>query len=316
MDYILGVDGGGTKTSVQISDLEGRKLSESVSKSCNYKSVGVEKAIENLNQAVFSAIEKVKGLQGTRFVFKGACFGLAGNDSEEDEKVFRKIIFNSKLKDYLDPQRTFMYNDTVIGLAAGSDSRNKIILICGTGSNCYGVNEEGREAKANGWDYILADEGSGYEIGLKALKAVMRAYDGRDDLTLLSRTILEDLGLENIRDLIRWTYSKPFSKDRIAALAKTVCRTAEMGDQISIKILDEEASEAVISVEAVARKLNLIDKKFELVFVGNVFKCEKYFKGVLMQKLKKKFPQIVFMPLMKNPVDGAIKLAIEKLRED
>lgn len=315
MNYVLGVDGGGTKTRVQISDLRGRKLAESISKSCNYKSVGIENAIENLNQAVFDAIRKVKNLKDAKFVFKSACFGLAGNDSEEDTEIFSKIIFNPKLKDYLNPQKTFIYNDTVIGLAAGSSSKNKIILICGTGSNCYGINEKGQEAKANGWDYILADEGSGYEIGLRALKALMRAYDGRGNATLLSQTVFEDLGLGSIQDLIKWTYSKPFSKDRVAAIAKTVCRTAEMGDKISIKILEEEAYEALVSVEAVAKKLNLVDKKFDLVFVGNVFKCQKYFKDVLMQRLKEKFPRIVFMPLTANPVEGAIKLAIENLRK-
>lgn len=38
------------------------------------------------------------------------------------------------------------------------------MIICGTGSNCVGINEEGKEAQANGWDYILGDEGSGIKL--------------------------------------------------------------------------------------------------------------------------------------------------------
>jgi N-acetylglucosamine kinase-like BadF-type ATPase len=141
----------------------------------------------------------------------------------------------------------------------------------------------------------------------------MKAYDGRGENTLLFKTILEDLNIKNVSELIRWAYIDSFSKDKIAAIAKTVCRTAEMGDRISIKILEEEAMEAVNSVTVVANKLNIADKKFDLVFVGNLFKCEKYFKSVLMKKLKSKFTQINFMPLTEKPVEGAIKLALGNL---
>ena len=311
MDYILGVDGGGTRTIVQVADLSGEVVAESESGSSNYKSVGIKIAKENINKAVFKVIDLLNNSK--EFTFKNACFGLSGNDSCEDRDIYHKIIFDSKIKDYLNPASTIICNDTRIGLAAGSNSKNGIMIICGTGSNCYGINEEGKEAKVNGWDYILGDEGSGYAVGIKALRALMKAYDGRGESTLLFKTILEDLNIKNVSELIRWAYIDSFSKDKIAAIAKTVCRTAEMGDRISIKILEEEATEAVNSVTVVANKLNMADKKFDLVFVGNLFKCEKYFKSVLMKKLKSKFTQINFMPLTEKPVEGAIKLALRNL---
>jgi N-acetylglucosamine kinase-like BadF-type ATPase len=55
--------------------------------------------------------------------------------------------------------------------------------------------------------------------------------------------------------LTKWAYDSPLSKDKIGSLAKTVRRTAEMRDRVSIKILEEEAQEAVISVTAVAKRL-------------------------------------------------------------
>jgi len=310
LDYVLGVDGGGTKTIVQVADLSGKVVAESESGSSNYKSVGIKIAKENINKAIFKAIDMLNNLK--EFTFKDACFGLAGNDSNEDTKIYKEIIFNDVIEKYLDRNKIIICNDTRIGLAAGSDSKNGVMIICGTGSNCYGINEQGREAKVNGWDYILGDEGSGYEIGIKALRALMRAYDGRGESTLLSKTVLEDLNIKNISELIKWAYSDYFLKDRVAAIAKTVCKTAEMGDKISKKILKEEADEAIISVKTVVDKLGLADKEFDLVFVGNVFKCEKYFKSVLMKKLKSKFTKINFKSLTKKPVEGAIKLALRK----
>ncbi len=312
MNYILGVDGGGTKTVVRIVTVSGRKIAGAVSKSSSYKSVGIGEAIENLNDGVFNSIKKIKSLKDIYFI--SSCLGFAGNNTEEDKKIYTGIVFNNKLAGYLDRQKTVIYNDTTIGLEAGSNKKNKIIIIAGAGSNCLGVNEYGKKVKASGWDYILADEGSGYQIGLKALKAVMKAYDGRGEKTLLSRIILEELNLKDILDLNKWVYGRPFSKERISALAKAVCMTAQMGDKISIDILSKEAEEAVISVTAVANKLGFKNKDFDLVFVGGLFKCEKYFKNPVISRLKIDFPGINFLPLLTDPVEGAIKIAIERLK--
>ena len=313
MEYILGVDGGGSKTTVQIADVGGRVISQGFYGSSSYKSVGINRAIENLNIAVFDAIKNLKTSENVYFI--SSCFGFAGNDAEEDSKTYKEIVFNKKLGGYLDSKRTVICNDTRIGLESGSENKNKIIIIAGTGSNCFGINEDGEQIGASGWDFILADEGSGYEVGLKALKAVMRAYDERGEKTLLSKTILEELKLKEILDLTKWAYDGPFSKVKIGALAKTVCKTTEMGDKVSINILAEEAEEAVVSVTTVANKLGFKDKDFDLIFVGGLFKCEKYFKNILIHRLREKFPHINFKPLIGNPVKGAIKLAVERLKD-
>jgi N-acetylglucosamine kinase-like BadF-type ATPase len=187
------------------------------------------------------------------------------------------------------------------------------MVISGTGANCFGINEDGREAKANGWDYILGDEGSGYTIGLKALKAIVRAYDGRGQHTLLTDMVLDYLKLRDISELVSWVYDKPFFKEKIAELSEIVCSAAKMGDILSIEILREEAGEAASTVMVVVNKLNLADKDFDLVLVGGVFKCEKYFKNLFFKILKNKFQRINFKSLTEKPVEGAIKLALESL---
>jgi N-acetylglucosamine kinase-like BadF-type ATPase len=313
MNYILGVDGGGSKTTVQIADTSGKVISQAVSGSSSYKSVGINRAIGNLNTAVFDAVKKLKVTRDIYFI--SSCFGFAGNDAGEDSKTYRKIVFNDKLNSYLNPKGTIICNDTRIGLESGSESKNKIIIIAGAGSNCFGINEDGKQAGASGWDFILADEGSGYSVGLKALKAIVKAYDGRGEKTLLSKTILEELNLNEIPDLIKWAYGGLFPKDKISALAETVSNTAKMGDKVSIDILAEEAEEAVISVTTVANKLGFKDKDFDLVLVGGLFKCEEYFKNILINRLRENFPKIKSMPLVGNPAGGAVKMAIERLKD-
>jgi len=312
MKYILGVDGGGSKTTVQISDIEGKKLSRVVCGASSYKSVGREKAVENLDRGVLKAISNLKDQKDVHFI--SSCFGFAGNDVSEDQRVYGAIVFNEKISGYLDHEKTIICNDTRIGLEAGSESKNRIVIIAGTGSNCLGVNEEGKTAGASGWDYILADEGSGYGVGHKALKAVVRSYDGRGEKTILTRLILDKLRLEKVLDLTGWVYDAPFSKIKISALAKTVCSAALMGDRVSMEILEEEAKEASISVITVAKKLGLSDRKFDLVFIGGLFKCKEYFKNILINDLKKELSKVNFIPGLINPVEGAIKLAIKNLK--
>ena len=308
MDYVLGVDGGAFKTLVRIADLSGKSIIETRAGSSNYKSIGPELAKDNINKAILEAIDKLNNSKN--LTFRSACFGMAGNNTIKDKNNFKNIIFNNEIKCYFNPSKTFIYNDTRIGLAAGTNSKNGIIIICGAGSNCFGINEYGKEAKANGWDYILSDEGSGYEIGRKALRAVMKAYDGRGDATLLTRAILDELELKNIPEFIEWAYDTGNRKDKIAALARVVCDAAENSDAVSIRILEEEVNEVMASIKVVAKKLDLSDKNFDLVFVGSLFKCEKYFKNILIKKLRENFPKINFLPLIKKPVEGAVKLAI------
>lgn len=312
MDLILGIDGGGTRTKALITNTSGKLLAEGSSGSGSYISVGTSQAIKNLNTSIFDAIKAIRSPEKVYFI--SSCFGFAGCNTPDDKKIYRKIVNNSKLKSHLDPGKCLIYNDTRIGLEAGSDNKNKIIIIAGTGSNCLGINENGEEAKTNGWDYILADEGSGYGVSIKALKAITRAFDGRGPKTNLSRSILKGLGLKDEQYLPKWAYGQPFSKERIGSIAKIVCKTAASGDNTSKIILEEEAEEAVLSIKTVARKLDMENKNFDLVMVGSLFKCKKYFKDIVISLLEEKFDKIVFRELVENPVKGAVKLAIDNLQ--
>jgi len=148
---------------------------------------------------------------------------------------------------------------------------------------------------------------------VKALRAVMRAYDGRGEGTMLTGAILGELGLENETGIVSWIYGEPFSKERVGRFARIVCKCAYEGDDISRKILCGEAMESVLSVVTVAEKLKLSKRKFDLVLVGGLFKCEKYFKDIVIAELKGRFAGISLKPLVANPVEGAVKLAIDNL---
>ncbi len=316
MALILGLDGGASKTSVMVLDTDTDNIFESVSGSSNYISVGIEVAKKNIVKSVLDIIEKIKKSKCTKKVFfESSCLGLSGCDLESDINIYNKIIFNNELNNFFDPNKTIICNDSKIGLAAGSSNKNRIMLICGTGSNCYGINESGEEARSNGWDYILGDEGSAYSISIKALKAIMRAFDGRGEETSLSKNVLKYLGFSSELELVNWVYKNTISKNEIAAIASIVCNTADTGDQISLKILEEECGEAILTVTTLINKLKLKNSNFDLVLVGSVFNCKKYFKDLFVNQINKRFSRVNIKNLVKKPAKGAIKLALENLNK-
>lgn len=313
MKLILGVDGGGSKTLAKVKELATQKSAEFESGSSDYKSVGIQKAKNNINVAVLNAIKKLNlslNIEGVKI--DSSCFGLSGYDCSSDYNIYRRIVFNKELKKILLVKKTFICNDTRIGLIVGSNNKNSVIIVCGTGSTCFGMNEDREEARVNGWDYILGDQGSGYIIGLKSLQALMKFYDGRDKATKLKDTIFEQLNINDISSLVNWVYN-PFLKEKISSLAIAVEKTAELGDKVSIDILKFEALEALKSIKTVVNRLKIGQKYFDCILAGSIFNCEKFFKSIIVKKLFECYPNINIKHLDKKPVEGALIIAKQNL---
>merc|ERR1711964_171025 len=104
-------------------------------------------------------------------------------------------------------------------------TREGVIAISGTGSIVYGRNHGGKAARAGGWGHLLGDEGSGYDIGLQGLRAVVRMADGRQPSTLLIPEILTQISLTSPNQLVKWI--SKVDKSQIAQLANSVFQAAQ-----------------------------------------------------------------------------------------
>ncbi|MEI2688741.1 MAG: BadF/BadG/BcrA/BcrD ATPase family protein [Anaerolineae bacterium] len=247
--FLMGIDGGGTKTLALLADESGRVLGKGVASASNFQVIG-HQAAQTAIQTAMDAAWRDAGLAPQ--LLDGLCLGLAGVDRPVERALFQQWAVQTE------PQaQIVMVHDAVLVLAAGTPEGWGLALICGTGSIVHGCSPSGQLPRADGWGHLLGDEGSGYAIGLTALRAAMRAYDGRGPATALSAALLERWGLATTTDLVPRVYRELAGKHEIAALAATVEAVAAQGDVLARNILVTAGHELALAAQAVIGQLQL-----------------------------------------------------------
>ncbi len=197
--------------------------------------------------------------------------------------------------------------ETALMAAPGSASVCRVLLLSGTGSCCYGRTPTGESVKVGGWGHILGDKGSGFEIGLRALKAVVYYFDRDGVWPTLGERILRALLLNEPDDLIAWIQTAP--KNRIAALATEVFAGAAQSDRISRDILKGAAHSLARDAADCARRLVAAREPVEFVFSGSVLQKQPGFASQVRQLIKGLWKNSRFSPSNRESAWGAVELA-------
>jgi N-acetylglucosamine kinase-like BadF-type ATPase len=306
MVYVLGIDGGGTKTIALAADFRGNVLGWGTSGASNYQTVGLDRAIAALKKASEAAMA-VAGIDRS----KVACFGLAGVGRESDRDLLLPAIRELGLA-----ERIILEHDAAIALAGATACQPGVVVLAGTGAMAFGMNSSGETRRAGGWGNVLADEGSAYYIGRRALAAACRAYDGRGQETALVSKLMEHFGLDNFTDIVRKIYREEASPQKIASLAPLVSQSAEAGDRIAAEILKDAAEELALAARAVIKGLNMEDEEFQVAASGSVFKAGELLLTPFAEFLKSTAPRAEVIPPRFEPAMGAVFLALQAAEAD
>lgn len=305
MDYVLGVDGGGTKTACVISDTGGRLLGAGIGGSSNYLTVGEEEAKRSIQVAVQKAIEKSSvGIPR----FKVACLGMAGAGRPSGVKVIRRMVESLGLAD-----KVVIDADAAIALAGATACNPGVVVISGTGSIAFGINKDGERGRVGGWGYLLGDEGSGYDIGRKGLTAALRAYDGRGEETVLLRRLMGCLKVSNVDELVDHVYSGGVKIGEVSSLTPLIVEAAREGDLVSKKILGDAVEELSSAAIVLIRKLNMAGEGFELALMGGISMVRDLIASPVEKKIKKFAPHCKVITPKFKPAVGAALMALKQI---
>lgn len=306
--YVIGVDGGGTKTVALFANLNGKILGRGETGVANPKRVGIEKSAETLYKAVRLAIENSKVKEPK---ISSIYLAVAGAKAEETSRALIEALKRKRITGYC--SNIVVEGDLKAAFRAGTDETEGILLIAGTGSIAY-CWFKGKEERVGGWGYLMGDEGGGYWIGKKILQAVSRAADGRGSATLLTNLVFEKLKVSDIGELVTKVYGQDF---RVEELAPLVERATQKGDKVAREILLEVAEELSLATTTLVKRLGLERREFPVVLSGSVFNIkERIFTEILKQRILSVATQAKFIRPKAEPVIGAVKLAIESLKEE
>ncbi len=305
MRYVLGIDGGATKTLACLADENGRFVGVGRSGPSNYHWVGEAAARQEIAAAARRAFDQA-GL--TPRPVAVAWLGLAGLDVPDDYEIMRPVIESLNLA-----EQFFMDNDMVIALAGALAGAPGAVINSGTGAIAMGHDREGRRCRADGWGHLLGDEGSGYDIGRRAMVAAMRAHDGRGPRTSLTSRLIARLGLKDINGLVKKVYAEGVLPDHIAALAPLVTEAADQEqDEVARRILERAGRDLANTVLSVLKRLDLIETEAYVATVGGVLKRSRPVGEAFAEALRTAAPQAKIIAPLFQPLTGAVFLALSE----
>jgi N-acetylglucosamine kinase-like BadF-type ATPase len=285
-----------------ITNGEHQMLGEGIAGPSNPLRVGVNSAAAAVREAFDKACDAAR-VQRAEIV--AAEIGLAGVRRAD----VRISVYNALR--VLGISELEVVTDADIALFGATNGEPGLVIIAGTGSICCGRSARGKRVCAGGWGPLAGDEGSGSWIARQALQAVARASDGRGPTTLLVQAACAYFNVPQPEDLSMAIYAPSMTNDRIAGFGKQVVEAAQGGDAVALAIIFRAGRELGTAAAAVIRGLRMEREKFQVAYVGGVFKAGELLLKPLRQEITRLASKAYLAPPLLSPVVAAARMAHE-----
>lgn len=286
--YLLGIDGGGTKTDFLLTDLNGNEIKRIILGPSNPVSMGIDVTKKCLEQGIKQICSDMDKREIS--LFAGIAGGISGNNREIINKFLSSFGFG-KFRNA---------SDTDNALEITLSGENGVAVIIGTGIVAF-CEVDRKRHRIGGWGYLIDKGGSGFHLGADALNSALQFIDGRGGSKMILEMIEEKLR-KPLPDSISEIYQggNPY----IASFASVVFDVYEKGDKEAEKILDRNACEISKIIETGYDLLK--GKKGKIVLCGGLCRRQDILKPFLTNHLRK---EIQFEFSETDMVDGAVSLA-------
>ena len=294
--YVVGIDGGGTKTRVAVCASDGTLLRQETFGAFNLSAIGED--------GFRFRVEEILALCGDVSACGAICVGGAGVSGAAMAEILRAELsargFTGKL---------LLCGDHEIALA-GAMQTPGCVLIAGTGSICCGKNAAGETFRSGGGGHIIDDPGSGYALGRDALAAALQTEDGRLSENALHAAVMDAVGGGNFRSILDFVYFSHRDKGDIAALAPLVLQCAERGDAVSLNILHRGAAGLARLVPAVMGRLGL-ENGSPCALAGGLLAEDNVYRRAVCEELA---PSCCPTAPEHDALYGAVQLALDAIK--
>ncbi|MDF2986819.1 MAG: hypothetical protein K0R50_2329 [Eubacterium sp.] len=310
--YVLGVDGGGTKTQCALYDIEGKQVDFINWGPTNHEVLkGGFLAVKSEMTVMVNYLLKRNGIQLNQIV--KSVFGMAGVDTKSQHAEVSKIIKDLGFENFE------LYNDAYLGIKAGSKNGWGIGVVHGTGVCVAGIDHLGNTLQIGGQGMLTGDFGGGTYLGGKFIQSIYNYYFRCGEYTYMLELLPDELKVSSKHDFID-NATKKIDEGliKVAELNRLVFEAANREDAAAINILKELGESLAQSINGCIRGMDFEESvSLQIVLSGSI--NTKANNTTIIDTIKERVASgnrdrtIEFIILDKIPAMGAVIWALESI---
>ena len=228
MNWVLGIDGGGSKTLLALANLQGEVLGPFAAEGINPFDNPAWK--ENLEALLHRCPRPLSEVTYAALGMPG--YGEVPAVSAEQDQLAQQLV----------PIQHSLLNDVQVAFVGALAGQSGVLVLSGTGSMAWAGSGD-KQLRVGGWGEGFGDEGSAFWIGRQALGDLSKALDGRIQNSAFAEGMLQAIGVRDGAELLAWFYGLEHPRSQVARLAKTVDELAEAGNPVAVNLLRYAAVE-------------------------------------------------------------------------
>ena len=305
MEYIIGIDQGGTKTHAALAKSDGTILGIDCSPGGEHHVVGFNVQSQYLLDSIENLINKFNVSYGQIAAIAG---GLTGIDFPGEKELFENYIIEKLGVE----NKVRFENDVIATMKGGNLNSFGAAICCGTAANCAVIAPDGRQFI---YGFLLEEElmGAG-AIRRAALTAIRRAETGRIPHTLLTESILEKSGHKTVLEFLQALAERKIQKSVLADIPIEVSKCAYKGDSVAMGILQDLGYGLADAIIAKVRDFDMCDVPFDIVLAGSVFKGPgDHLYNSIKEKTLETCSRANVIKAQYEPVVGGVIMALEQV---
>jgi N-acetylglucosamine kinase-like BadF-type ATPase len=275
------VEGGGTRTWVAVID--GDRNVQVTGPTTNVVTSSLATARQRF-RALFGSVLNAAGIEGrdVRLVFAAHASAASQRWAERLAEVCSGVLAD------LGARSDLIVTSDMVPVITSGEGEAVVAGIAGTGTVFVAHREFKHWARSSGSDYVLSDQGGGFDLAMQGLRAAVRASDGRGPATSLVALAREWAGAPDGLRLSDALYNHvyvPQMRSLVAGFTPLVARAAGDGDAVAVQLVEYAADEFSSGVRSVAQQVSIAHESPLVIMSGSLATVESPLRRAILKRI-------------------------------